>query len=332
MNWRWRLSNATASVRALLAPCDSSDAAARFWYLSERREPRRIVVRHAQPGGGVGLLTGYPMNYTSKVSFPRDPSLGLVRLRYPNPIGMQFNPEAAAIELLGRWNAALCMSSRLSSLSDFHNGADALLVMQDSEGRFPYSFDWHGLSAPWYSALAQTRCASVFARAWSAFGASEYRTACLGCLKSLRVDEFAGGVRSSQSQEIGAFATEYSRSPIGVLNGLMAVVIGLLDVESICPSPMVPPLIEENAAALRRAVPRCEIRGWSRYQFLGPQWRMNVQSPRYHRMCCDYLAIIGSLKHDPWFAERSLRWQSMVSGPKLAEAYLRKAAFKLIYR
>lgn len=332
MNWYWRLSNAIVSMRALLAPGDLSDEAARFWYLPELRETRRFIVGPVQTDAGVVRLTGYPMNYESKVAFPRDSSLGLVRLDYPKPTGMQFNPEAAAIELLGRWNIALRLSAGRPSLSEFRSGADALLTMQDSEGRFPYRFDWHGLSAPWYSALAQMRCASVLARAWSAFGTLKYRTACLGCLKPLRVDEFSGGVRSSQSREIGPFATEYSRSPIGVLNGLMAVVIGLLDVESICPSPMIPPLIEENAAALRRAVPRCEIRGWSRYQFLGPQWRINIQSPRYHRMCCDYLAIIGELKHDTWFAERALRWQSMISRPKLAGVYLRKAAFKLMYR
>lgn len=332
MNLRWRLVNATSSVRALLALGNSSSEAARFWYLPERKETRKIAGYSCHLAGDSRLLPAYPMDYESKVSFPRDPCSGLVRLRYPNPIGMQFNPEAAAIELLGRWNLALHLAPQPSSLSDFRHGTDALLALQDSQGRFPYTFDWHGLSAPWYSGLAQTRCASVFARAWGAFGDPEYRNACVGCLQSLQVDEFAGGVRSSQSQEIGPFATEYARSPIGVLNGLMAVLIGLLDVNSMCPSPIVQGLIDENAAALRRAVPRCEIRGWSRYQFLGPQWRANVQSPRYHRMCCDYLSIIGDLKDDPWFSERALRWHAMVSGSKLIRAYLSKAAFKLVYR
>ncbi len=323
----------TCRQYAPLALWGCGDTALAYWYLPERLSlcSSREATDYFGCLADAEALPKYPMDYTAKCRFSGRSLDGLVLLPYGGAIGAQFNPEAAALELLGRWQCALS-SNAIDRFDDFLVGATALASRMDQNGRLGYGFQWGSLEPPWYSALAQSRAASVFLRASRCSQDSKYLTLCSDCFKCFSVSEWDGGVGATDLDSRIPFPSEFARSPIGVLNGLMATAIGLAECNRAAIDMGLSPLLRGALMALREFIPRCEVHDWSLYQFSGPDWRWNIQSPRYHRMCVAYLRVLGVLTEDEWFVSRANRWDHMLSTRAVCSAYWRKAIFKLLRR
>lgn len=309
------------------------ESAQSFWYLRESLGLRDASesARYVECLGRATNLPDYPMDYTAKCAFTVRAEDGLIALPYGQPIGVQFNPEAACLELLGRWRIALDDGST-GCFAHFMAGVAALVARVDETGNLAYRFHWGTNLPPWYSSLAQARAASVFLRADRCCPGNGYADLAVASFNCFALPVEHGGVIALDPIGAVRYATEYAGSPIGVLNGLMAATIGLAECNRAWPQRGLDAPLHDAIAALRVFIPRCERRGWTLYQFCGPDWTWNVHSPRYHRMCVAYLRILGVLTEDVWFAECADRWRRMYTTQAVCVNTAKKVMFKFLRR
>ena len=257
---------------------------ATFWYLPER-------LHTPQDTQDLAL---YPIDFRSKRAYSLENREGIIVLPYDEPIGRRVNPEAAFQYALG-CHDAWRLSGHAQDRDVFLRYAAWFAHRQTAQGLWEYEFDWFEAKAPWSSALAQARGASVMARALSLTGDEAYREHALAAFRSFAVPIEEGGFLHVFSREACVYFEEYPPIPTGVINGFMSALISLWDVNRLLEAPSLVSLWETGIASLEKMLPYYSTGWWSLYDLDAASPVRNVNSPRYHWLECQYLQVLARL-------------------------------------
>jgi len=302
---------------------DGGSSSAAFWYLPE---PPRVYDAESLQAYSASATPSplYLMDYSAKLRYTVIDAEGLIALNYGPPIGLQRNPEAAFQYALACHDAGDYVS--------FLRYAAAFRDATDARGRWSYSFDWYRSKAPWHSALAQSRGASVMLRAWLLSGDPQYKDSALAALALFDTPIAEGGFQAIHPKAGVPYVEEYPSQPTGVLNGFLASLIGMWEVERWLDDSAPPGRFARYLASAERMLPYYTTMWWTLYD-LDPDWRLpNVHSPRYHRLATDYLRVLAALAPSPVIAEYRNRWISFEGIFARTGATALKAFKKIIHR
>ena len=213
--------------------------------------------------------------------------------------------------------------------------ADRLLEMQESEGpleggwahRHPYKHTYR-VDPPWLSGMAQGQGASLLVRVAHESGEERYADAARAALRPLGRTGPGGAAARLAG---GRVPEEYPTAPPShVLNGAIYGLWGIRDVAVGLGDAEAASLADEGFAALAESLYRFDTGGWSRYD-LFPHPTANVASPMYHRLHVTQLTATAALGADRRYGETAERFAGYAgSMPRVAAAYARKAAFRLL--
>ena len=197
---------------------------ASFWYLPE---PPNITSKEALIRYQESLSSPlYLVDYRQKLPYSLTNADGIIVLPYQLPVGAQVNPEAAFQYALGLHDQ-FCIAKEKVYLNHFKLYAEYFLRTQTDDGLWSYNFDWYGSKAPWHSALAQARGASVMLRAWMLNHDARYLAAAKHALSKFSVPTAQGGFLHIFSAENCAYFEEYPHTPTGVINGFMSCLMNI---------------------------------------------------------------------------------------------------------
>jgi len=302
---------------------------AQFWYL-----PEPAIVDSAQSLRDLYSAPQplYPMDYRAKLKFRTENELGIIVLPYESPTGPQINPEAAFQFALGLHDTWV-RTQNTGDLNRFLKYANYFVERQTPDGLWTYAFDWHGSKAPWSSALAQSRGASVMLRAWLQSGDPVYRDATRRALEKFSVTLQAGGFLHVFERESCPYFEEYPGTPTGVINGFMSSLISLWDVNFYLKDNMLNALWQEGIVSLEKMLPHYTNGWWSLYDLDDDSPILNVNSPRYHLLELNYLKVLqqmsGSDVLSGQYENRRLQYKNWMSW---AKALGLKTLRKVLYR
>jgi heparosan-N-sulfate-glucuronate 5-epimerase len=282
-------------------------------YLAQQPSPRFVV------------------DYRSRTDFPLLNDDGIVMLPYGGTIGDQVNPEAAFQTALGhhdRWLAGEGDSHRVRFLAY----ADYFRERQTSDGDWNYLFDWYESKAPWPSALAQARGASVMLRAFLITSDASYKEATLKSISKFAIPTSEGGFAASFPPTDTLYFEEYPKQMNGTFNGFIAALFGLWEVSTWLKDEAATKLFREGLVSAERMLPTFTSSWWTRYDWQGPDAPFNPHSPRYHEMTTGYLVALATLSESETVAHYAGLWKSFDRWPNRWLAALLKARYKLLYR
>lgn len=289
------------------------DAASHAAYLAERPSPR------------------YLMDYRARLRYTETDARGILVLHYPDPVGTQVNPEAAFQQALGAhdaWRDGAGTAAR----DRFDRTAAWALADQDDRGHWPYRFAWHRSAAPWASALAQMRGASVMLRAFLLTGDPRYGDAARRAADPLERPLDDGGMLGRHPASGAAYFEEYPSEPTAVLNGFLASLFGLYELSTWLDDSRAAALLTLGLDGVEQVLPAYVHRGWSLYDLDSRSPFPNPDSPRYHRLVADYLLVLATISGRPSLADWHTRWQAMDTGPRRLAAIGGKLLRKLRYK
>ena len=298
-------------------------SAATFWYLPE---PPRVVSAESLAAYEASATPSplYLMDYQAKLRYSVKGSDGLVALDYGPPTGLRFNPEAAAQFALACHDAG--------DRGEFLRYATALFDRRDDRGRWSYDFDFYGSKAPWHSALAQSRGASVLLRAFLLTGETRFRDGALEALSLFDTPIGDGGFVARHPRVGVAYLEEYPAEPKGVLNGFLASLFALWEVGRWLDDAVCRERFARYVESAARMLPCYTTSWWTLYD-LDPEWPLpNVHSPRYHRLATDYLRVLSALSPSPAIREFRDRWTAMAGPLASGRATVLKAVKKVLHR
>jgi hypothetical protein len=251
----------------------------------------------------------YLMNYAAKLQYSLANRAGIIVLPYESPIGKQVNPEAAFQYALGLHDQYL-VSGDSAWLEKFWCYVDYFLQRQGPEGDWYYDFTWRTLEAPWASALAQARGASVMLRAWLHSGNRSYLQSALLAVSKFDKATDTGGFLHLFMPEKCYYFEEYPGLGSGVINGFMACLFGLWELKIWTGNEKVSALWEMGVESLQKMLPYYTLRGWTLYDKTGSSKTPNINSPRYHRLMTNYMLVLSVLHDAPIFKEYYAYWDS----------------------
>ncbi len=307
----------------VLRRVDGGQSAAVFWYLPE---PPRVTdaATLAAYRSSATPSPHYLMDYARKLEYTvTDPS-GIAALNYGAPLGLQRNPETAFQFALGLHDAG--------RREEFLRYADSFLETQDARGRWSYDFDWYRSAAPWYSALAQGRGASVMLRAWLLTSQPRYRAAALGAIALFATPIGEGGFVALHRQAVVPYLEEYPSQPTGVLNGFLTSLFALYEVGYWLEDSSAQERFALYLGSAERMLPFYTTPWWTLYDLDPESPFPNVHSPRYHRLATDYLRVLSALDPSRVIASFRDRWIAMEGPVARVRATALKAIKKLIHR
>lgn len=273
----------------------------------------------------------YLMDYTAKRRYREVDSNGIPVLHYPDPVGTQVNPEAAFQLALGHHDAWRTEGTS-PDRERFLQLADWFARDQSADGTWWYRFRWHRSAAPWSSALAQMRGASVMIRAWQLTGEPRYAEAARAAALPLGRSIEQGGMRAVHRLAGAPYFEEYPSEPSAVLNGFLAALFGLYELSTWLEDPAATALFTEGTNSVERLLPHYVHRGWTLYDLDPATPFPNPNSPRYHRLVGDYLAVLAVITGRPAIADWRHRWLAMDTPGNRIRAVVGKAARKLRYK
>lgn len=298
-------------------------SAAAFWYLPE---PPRVVGAESLSAYLASAAPSplYLMDYREKLCYTVKGGDGLIALNYGPPIGIRFNPEAAAQYALACHDAG--------DRAEFLRYAAALCERRDARGRWSYDFDFYRSRAPWHSALAQSRGASVMLRGFLLTGEVRFRDAALEALALFDTAVGEGGFVARHPRAGVPYLEEYPSEPKGVLNGFLASLFGIWEVGRWLDDAACRARFERYVESVERMLPCYTTSWWTLYD-LDPEWPFpNVHSPRYHRLATDYLRVLSVLSPSPVIREFRDRWIAMAGPLAAGRASVLKAFKKVLHR
>lgn len=237
---------------------------------------------------------------------------------------------------------ALCMHEHLTSGSGtppdarrrFFAHADFLRDNHEPDGKFPYRFplESYGLSAPWYSAMAQGEASSVLLRAYAASGDVTYLEAARLVLEPLARDISKGGV--SYIREGDVFFEECNSIPaVHILNGHLYAAFAVW--ELLHHGYVDATLHDLQRAAidtLRRWLPYYDVRGWSRYALaVDDDNRPHLATLKYHQFHIAQLAIYADMTGEPSFQRYSILWQKSLDDAIVRCRYVADSIARMAY-
>ncbi|HYE01191.1 MAG TPA: D-glucuronyl C5-epimerase family protein [Alphaproteobacteria bacterium] len=312
----------------LLAPAVGRPSTAGFWYLPE---PPRVADAAALAGY---LAAGHPpylIDYRPKLRYRLVGPEGIVVLPYGGAIGTRINPEAAFQYALGLHDAWLATGDPEHRRRFLHYAA-FFLGRQTAEGDWTYDFDWYENRAPWASALAQARGASVMLRAGRLDPSAPYFDAARRALSRFSRPVERGGYAARFEPAGCVYFEEYPKQGNVTLNGFMASLFGLFEAGRLLGDPGADALWREGTASLLRMLPHFETGWWTLYDRDPRRPQPNPHSPRYHRMCVGYLSVLAAISGDPGLAAARDRWRALDRLPNRSLAFVQKARRKILYR
>lgn len=300
-----------------------------FWSLPE--PPRLTSAEALAAYRAAAPSPPYLMDYTAKCRYGEADAHGIPVLHYPDPVGTQINPEAAFQIALGHHDTWREHQST-PDLERFLRLADWFAGDQAPDGTWWYRFHWHRSAAPWSSALAQMRGASVMLRAWQLTGESRYASAARAAALPLAQPLQDGGMRALHRMAHVPYFEEYPSEPSAVLNGFLAALFGLYELSTWLEDPNASTLFAEGTASVERLLPHYVHRGWTLYDLDPASPFPNPNSPRYHRLVGDYLAVLAVVTGQPALASWHHRWCAMDTTGNRIRAVIGKTVRKVRYK
>ncbi len=301
---------------------------ARFWYLQAPAQ----VYDEASFADYLGSGEPYPkylFDQTVKLAYPSVKEPGVPVLHYGAPTGDQENPEAAFQYALGLGESG---RGGGEALERFLQVAGYWRERQSANGLFPYMFDWHESKAPWASALAQARGASVMLRAWMGSGDERFLDSARGSVEMFEVPLEEGGFGAVHPVTGTPYFEEYPKAPTAVMNGFLSTVFGLWELGHWADDARAKRLFATACDSLERVLPVYTTDWWTLYDLRESQGRRNVQSPFYHSMVTEYMKVLCQLDGREAFASVLGRWTAMDTFGARARAAWEKAVFKVVAR
>lgn len=316
----------------VLARLTGRPSTAAFWYTPDRPTLRTQadVDRYLAAQHPV-----YPVDYRPKLRYALRNGRGIVVLPYAQPIGEQINPEAVAQLALGA-HAAWVLDASTDARDEFLTHADYLRGALDPSGLWSYTFDWFANKAPWSSALAQSRGASVLLRAARLTGDDGYAQAARRALAPLGQPIEDAGLLATWQTASGpaAYFEEYPKHPTAVLNGSMAALFGLYEAYRFLGDQEAGALWHAGTAGIAAMLPLYDAGWWTLYDLDPAVGRPNYDSPHYHALSTTYVGLLALLDpaHRELFAEYHGRWERQTSTVNRLRALMAKTHFKLTVR
>lgn len=277
----------------LFARLQNRPSTALFWYLPEPPCQTALGFHSNSPKQDISAPP-YLIDYRQKLRYPLENSDGIIVLPYPDPTGVQINPEAAFQYALGL-HTRYYHENDSASLKKFLHYAEYFLEKQGPEGNWPYEFDWFASKAPWSSALAQARGASVMLRAFLLTGNSAFAEATEMAVSRFAEPILQGGFLCEFSPEKCHYFEEYPKTPTGVINGFMASLISIWDISQWMDRAALTDLWYMGIDSLEKMLPWYSTGWWSLYDRDPDSPLQNVNSQRYHFLEMHYLQILGLL-------------------------------------
>ena len=270
----------------------------------------------------------YLMNYESKLAYHHCNEQGIIVLPYGPPTGDQVNPEAAFIHALALHDDHL-LSGKAERRDAFLFVADYFCRQQTEDGDWQYLFDWPGSKAPWLSALAQGRGASVMLRAFLLTGEKRYKTAAIKALDKFDVPLEKGGYQAIHRLTGLPYYEEYPSRPIGVMNGFMASLLGCWEVAHWLGDKKARHLFEQGIVSLVAMTPHYLTGWWSVYDRNPEVASPNYNTPRYHRLVLSYFEILAVLSGNEKIAAQRDEWRACLGKFNETRALMLKFGWKL---
>ena len=315
----------------LIARWQNRPSTALFWYLPEpptiTSEQDLLTYRqisHTAPR--------YLIDYREKLNYRLENEEGIIVLPYDQPIGQQINPEAAFQYALGLHDM-FCITHKPHYLKHFLHYAKFFLQRQTNDGLWHYDFDWFGSKAPWHSALAQARGASVMLRAWLQSKDPIYLNSAELAFAKFNKPIEQGGFLCQFSPTGTTYFEEYPNNPTGVINGFMASLISIWDLAIRLNKSWLNELWVNGIFSLQKMLPFYTTSWWSLYD-LDPETPIkNVNSPRYHLLELHYLQILSLLSSSNILHQAyQVRLRQYHNRLFRQRAFLQKFLRKLLYK
>lgn len=276
----------------VVARMQNKPSTALFWYLPEaaniKTQTDLIQYQKANPA------PVYLIDYRQKLKYTLENQDGIIVLPYQEKIGQQVNPEAAFQYALGLHDQ-FCLTNDNQYLKKFLHYADYFVKKQTPEGAWHYEFDWFQAKAPWQSALAQARGASVMLRAYLHSQQLIYLKAAQSALAQFTLPISQGGFLHIFSPHHCPYFEEYPPMPTGVINGFMASLMSIWELKYWLKEKWLEDLWQLGIGSLEKMLPFYSTGWWSLYDLDDKSPIKNVNSPRYHLLEIEYLKVLGLL-------------------------------------
>lgn len=267
---------------------------AQFWYLPEPptiNSPSDLIAYQ-----NTKQSPTYLIDYTQKLRYSLQNSDGIIVLPYQQNIGNQINPEAAFQYTLGLHDQFI-KTNETQYLKQFWHYIDYFVRHQTIDGLWHYHFDWYESKAPWFSALAQARGASVMLRAWLLSNETKYLDAAKLALATFNTPIAQGGCLHTFAQGNCPYFEEYPQSPTGVINGFMSTLMSIWELNYWVKEKWLNDLWQRGLSSLEIMLPFYTTHWWSLYDLDINTPILNVNSPRYHLLEIHYLKILSVLSN-----------------------------------
>lgn len=274
------------------------------------------------------VQSGYYNDLTGIAAALGDPRRALARLAAITSQRSSANPVSIAQLGLGAWQLSRRDQGWLVVAESASKWIAAAL---EDDGSIAYGFPMshtYALQPPWSSAMAQGESASLLVRTALMSARPELLVAARRAVAPL----VASGSPLVAHTSDGPVLQEYpTRPPAHVLNGWIFALWGLYDVALETGDRIVRAAFEQGVDALEARLPLYRAaRSWSRYD-LYPHPIVHVSSPFYHRLHVEQLRALYELASRAAFATTADDWEKgLHSGPTLAAAVVRKAAFRAL--
>ncbi len=284
----------------MIARLQNRASTALFWYLPE---PPNITSTDDLMCYKKSTLTPlYLIDYRQKLKYSLENKDGIIVLPYHKPIGNQINPEAAFQYALGLHDQ-YCLTKQQVWLDKFFKYADYFINIQSKDGSWNYEFDWYTSKAPWHSALAQARGASVMLRAWLYTKNIIYLDAAKKALNKFSIPTHEDGFLHYFAEGQCFYFEEYPKTPTGVINGFMASLISIWELNYWINEKWLNDLWNQGMDSLKKMLPYYTTGWWSIYDLDDATPLVNVNSPRYHLLEMHYLKVLSILAVSPLIEE-----------------------------
>jgi hypothetical protein len=195
-----------------------------------------------------------------------------------------------------------------------------------------FNFEYQkGLTAPWYSGLAQGQGLSLLLRAYHTTQNEEYLRTAESAFLSFQTPVQEGGVIIRDKDEYLWIEEYIVNPPSHVLNGFIWALWGVYDYYLVTGSDRAKNIFEDAVETLHANLERYDIGYWSLYDLSSLKLKM-IASPFYHQLHIVQLTIMHELTGKEVFRKYKDRWESYQKrNLNRVRAFAYKLVFKALY-
>lgn len=165
---------------------------------------------------------------------------------------------------------------------------------------------FYKLTAPWLSGMAQSRCISVFLRAWELTSDERFLDYALRAFVPFSYSVPDGGVAARFPDGTLGFEEWGTSTPSLSLNGFMACIVGIDELSQITHDETAGRLLDYSLEGLNNNLELYDTGYWTRYDLWKP---MRLASRNYHQVHLDWLEIFSQRWHTPLYDTVAARWK-----------------------